>query len=42
MTEHLSQTHHQCLTMERDERLCLYFDHALEKASGNKSDGGFY
>jgi hypothetical protein len=36
MTEHLSQTHHQCLTMERDERLCLYFDHALEKASETK------
>ena len=36
MTEHLSQTHHQCLTMERDERLCLYFDCALEKASETK------
>ena len=36
MTEHLSQTHHQCLTMERGERLCLYFDHALEKASETK------
>ena len=36
MTEHLSQTHHQCLTMERDERLCLYFDRALEKASETK------
>ena len=36
MTEHLSQTHHQCLTMERDERLCLYFDSALEKASETK------
>ena len=36
MTEHLSQTHHQCLTMERDERLCLYFDRALEKASEQK------
>jgi hypothetical protein len=36
MTEHLSQTHHQYLTMERDERLCLYFDHALEKASETK------
>ena len=35
-TEHLSQTHHQCLTMERDERLCLYFDRALEKASETK------
>ena len=33
MTEHLSQTHHQCLTMERDERLCLYFDVALDRAS---------
>ena len=33
MTEHLSQTHHQCLTMERDERLCQNFDHALEKVS---------
>jgi hypothetical protein len=33
MTEHLSQTHHQCLTMERDEQLCLCFDYALEKAS---------
>ena len=36
MTEHLSQTRHQCLTMERDERLCLYFDRALEKASETK------
>ena len=36
MTEHLSQTHHQCLTMERDEQLCLYFDYALEKASETK------
>jgi hypothetical protein len=36
MTEHLSQTHHQCLTTEKDERLCLYFDHALEKASETK------
>jgi hypothetical protein len=36
MTEHLSQMHHQCLTMERDERLCLYFDCALEKASETK------
>ena len=36
MTEHLSQTHPQCLTMERDERLCLYFDRCLEKASETK------
>jgi hypothetical protein len=33
MTEHLSQTHHQCLTMEKDEQLCLYFDIALDRAS---------
>ena len=32
----VSQTHHQCFTMERDERLCLYFDRALEKASETK------
>jgi 16S rRNA A1518/A1519 N6-dimethyltransferase RsmA/KsgA/DIM1 with predicted DNA glycosylase/AP lyase activity len=36
MTEHLSQTHHQCLTMERDVQLCLYFEYALEKASETK------
>ena len=30
MTERLSQTHHQCLTMEREVQLCLYFDYALE------------
>ena len=36
MTEHLSQTHHKCLTMERDVQLCLYFDYALEKASETK------
>jgi hypothetical protein len=35
-TEHLSLTHHQCITMERDEQLCLYFDYALEKASETK------
>jgi hypothetical protein len=40
MTEHLSQTHHQCLTMEKDEQLCLFFDTALDL--GNKSDGSFY
>ena len=33
MIDHLSQTHHQCLMMERDEQLCLYFDCALEKVS---------
>jgi hypothetical protein len=36
MTEHLSQTHHQCLTMENDEQLCLYFDIALDRASETK------
>jgi hypothetical protein len=36
MTEHLSQTHHQCLTMEKDEQLCLYFDIALDRASETK------
>ena len=36
MTEHLSQMHHQCLMMERDVQLCLYFDNALEKASETK------
>jgi hypothetical protein len=36
MTVHLSQTHHQCLALERDEWLCLYFDYALEKASETK------
>jgi hypothetical protein len=36
MTEHLSQTHHQCLTMDRDVQLCLYFDYALEKTSETK------
>jgi hypothetical protein len=33
MTGHLSQTHHQCLTMEKDKQLCLYFDIALDRAS---------
>ena len=33
MINHLSQTHHQCLMVERDEQLCLYFDCALEKVS---------
>ena len=33
ITNHLSQTHHQCLMMERDEQLCLYFDCALGKVS---------
>ena len=28
--------HHQCLTMEKDVQLCLYFDYALEKASETK------
>jgi hypothetical protein len=36
MTEHLSQTHHPCLTMEKDEQLCLYFDIALDRASETK------
>jgi hypothetical protein len=36
MTEHLSQTHHQCLKLEKDEQLCLYFDYTLEKASETK------
>jgi hypothetical protein len=31
--EHLSQTHHDCIRMERDERLYRYFDLALERAS---------
>lgn len=30
---HLSQTQHQCIMMERDEQLCLYFDEALSKIS---------
>ena len=30
MIGHLSQTQHQCLMMERNEQLCLYFDCALE------------
>jgi hypothetical protein len=33
-TQHLSQAHHQCRTMERDEQLCMYFDYALDRASG--------
>jgi hypothetical protein len=36
MTEHLSQMHHQCLTMEKDEQLCLYFDIALDRALETK------
>jgi hypothetical protein len=36
MTWHLSQTHHQCHTMEKDVQLCLYFDCALAKASETK------
>ena len=36
MTEHLSQTHHQRLTMEKDEQLCLYFDIAIDRASETK------
>ena len=36
MTEHLSLTHHQCLTMEKDEQLCMYFDIALDRASETK------
>ena len=31
--EHHSQNHHQCLTMEKDEQLCTYFDEALSKIS---------
>ena len=38
MINHLSQTHHQCLMMERDEQLCLYFDCALEKVSAKVND----
>ena len=34
--EHLSQTHHDCLTMEKDERLYRYFDAALERVSAIK------
>ena len=30
---HLSQTHHQCLMMESDGQLCLYFDCAFGKVS---------
>ena len=33
---HLSQTHHQCLTMEMDEKVSLYFDTALERVSETK------
>jgi hypothetical protein len=28
--------HYQCLTMEKDEQLCLYFDIALDRASETK------
>ena len=31
--DHHSQRHHQCLMMEKDEQLCMYFDEALSKIS---------
>ena len=31
--DHHSQRHHQCLTMEKDEQLCTYFDEALSRIS---------
>jgi hypothetical protein len=33
---HLSQNHHQCIMMEREERLYRYFDVALERVSETK------
>ena len=34
--DHPSQTQHECLMMERDEQLCMYFDDALSKISEAK------
>ena len=31
--DHHSQRHHQCLTMEKDEQLCTYYDEALSRIS---------
>ena len=36
ITENLSQANHECLTMEKDEQLCMYFDEALSKISEAK------
>lgn len=33
LIDHPSQRQHDCLMMERDEQLCLYYDRALEKVS---------
>ena len=39
--ENLSQTNHECLTMEKDEQLCMYFDEALSKMSEAKVTEAF-
>lgn len=39
--ENLSQTNYECLTMEKDEQLCMYFDNSLSKISEAKVTESF-